>query len=233
MNIGLYSGVSAASSSSRRLEAISSNLANLDTPAFKRVSTATRAFRLPGQRPEDFQLTTHAATDFSQGLLQQSASPYHLALEGSGFFVIDGPEGELLTRNGAFHVDQNGLLLTDEGHPVSWTTPRAAIDPTGEIVAIDGAGLVRQGDQEIGRIRIVDYAKPEELKMLGGGHLLAQRGNVELPAMATVHQRMLEASNVSGIDELVAMINVQRSFESAQSVMRMIDQSYGRLTAAR
>ena len=233
MNIGLYSGVSAARSSERRLETISSNLANLDTPAFKRVSTGTRAFQLPGRGPQEFGLTTHSTTDFSQGNLEFSANPLHLALQGPGFFVVDSPEGELLTRNGAFHVDQNGLLQTDEGHPVSWAMAGAPIDPTGEVVTVDGAGLVRQGRQELGRLRVVDYARPEDLELLGGGYFLAGPGNQEQPSAAVVHQGMLEASNVSGIDELVAMISVQRSFESAQSVMRLINQSYSRLTAAR
>jgi flagellar basal-body rod protein FlgF len=233
VNLGLYSGVAAARSSERRLEAITSNLANLETPAFKRVSTGVRAFQLPSGKPDDLALHTQASTDFSQGELELSSSPYHLALRGAGFFTVDGPEGELLTRNGAFRVDDTGELLTQEGHPVAWSGPHAPIDGTGEPVTVDGAGTIRQGTKDIGRLRLVDFVDPGQLEKLGGGYYVAAPALEELPSDADVRQGALERSNVSGVDEMVAMVSIQRNFESAQSVMRLIDQSYARLTSAR
>jgi len=233
VNIGLYSGVEAAHVAERRLEAITSNLANLDTPAYKRVSTGTRAFRLPGCSTDDFQIATHSRTDFGQGDFRNTANPYHLALGGSGFFAVDGPDGELVTRNGSFRVDDRGVLLTHEGHPVAWEGTHTPIDGTGEVITVDGVGRIRQGKKDIGQLRLVDYADSSKLQKLGGGYYTAIPGAEELPCDAVVHQNTLESSNVAGIDELVAMVSVQRSFESAQSVMRLIDQSYSRLTAVR
>lgn len=233
VNIGLYSGVAAARSAERRLEAITSNLANLDTPGFKRLSTGTRAFELPGRPGSDHGIETHARTDYGQGDLKHTANPYHVALSGPGFFAADGPGGELLTRNGAFHVDERGTLLTQEGHPVVWTGPTSPIDATGEAITIDGSGQVRQGTKSLGQLRLVDYTRPQELQKLGGGYYIANPGMEEVPCGSTVYQGNLESSNVTGIDELVAMVSVQRSFESAQSVMRLIDQSYSRLTTVR
>ncbi|MCB9916262.1 MAG: flagellar hook basal-body protein [Planctomycetes bacterium] len=230
MNIGLYNGVTAARASERRLDAIASNLANLETPGHKRTSTGTRAFAIPGADATTFELATYSQTDFSQGPLQGTANAYHMALDGPGFFAVEGPDGELLTRNGAFRVDQAGVLLTGEGFPVAWASKGDPLDPTGVEITVDGLGNVMQGRKSIGRLRVVDYDRPDQLAPLGGGFYQASRGTSEIPSAAVVRQKTLEGSNVQGIDELVAMIAIQRDFESARNVMQMIDQSYARLT---
>jgi len=233
VSTGLYSGVEAASASQKRLEAITGNLANLNTPAYKRVSTGTRAFQLPGRGEEHTQLYTFTEKDFTQGDLEPSANQYHVALMGPGFIAIDGPNGDLYTRNGTFHADQDGFLLTEEGYRVSWRGPNDRIEPTGEPVTIDGTGKMMQGQRSIGDINFTDFAEPSRLSPQGGGYFSAPRGLEEQASPATLYQGMLESSNSSGVDELVSLITVQRTFESARNVMQMIDQSYGRLTAAR
>ncbi len=233
MNLGLYSGVSAGRASERRLEAITANLANLNTPAYKRISTGTRAFVVPGGGPGEIEIAAHSRTDFSQGDLEPSGSAYHMALMGSGFFAVEGPQGEFYTRNGEFHVNQDGVLITTEGYPVAWERNNAPIDPTGEMVTVDAAGEMRQGNQQIGRLKVVDFASPANLKQLGGGYFEPKRGNSPEASDAVVHQHNLERSNVASIDELVGLISAQRTFESAKNVMQLIDQSYGRLTSLR
>jgi flagellar basal-body rod protein FlgF len=233
VNIGLYSGVSAGRANERRMEAITANLANVDTPGYKRLSTATKAFQVPGGGKTDLQLSAFSVVDFTQGDLRTSSNPYHLALMGEGFFAVEGPVGELYTRRGAFHVGQDGVLLTDEGYPVAWESNPAPIDPTGDIVTVDGSGFMRQGSAGIGRIKFVDFANPQQLAGIGGGYFTGNVGAGEQPASADVHQHRLEASNVSSVDELVEMIAIQRSFESSRNVMQLIDQSYGRLTSMR
>ena len=233
MNRGIYSGVSSGRASERRLEAITANLANLDTPAYKRVSTGMKAFRVPGGSMDEHEIVTHSERDFSQGNLEQSANPYDLALMGPGFFTVDGPKGELYTRNGSFRVNQDGVLLTDEGYPVTWEDTPTPIDPTGDLITVDASGQMRQGEAAIGRLKLVDFAAPSKLVSNGGGYFEAARGNPERPSNAVVHQHHTERSNVSSIDELVALISVQRSFEAAKNVMSLLDQSYARLTSPR
>lgn len=233
MNIGLYNGVTAGSANSKRLEAITANLANVETPAYKRISSSTRAFQIPGGGSGDIELKTTSETDFSQGALTPSSNPYHVALMGSGFFAVEGPDGELLTRNGQFHVDDKGVLQSAEGYPVAWESSTGPINPTGELIAIDGSGVLRQGQEELGRLKFVDFERPQALGSIGSGYYTANAKAQEKPSEATVYQHSLEASNVKGIDELVGMITIQRSFENAKNVMSLIDQSYGRLTQIR
>jgi flagellar basal body rod protein FlgG len=232
MDTGLYNGVSALRTAEKRLEAITANLANVDTPGFKRQAGATQAFTVPAAEGY-LEVDTRHRSDFSQGDLERSSSPYHLAIEGRGWFVAEGASGELYTRRGNFRVDGAGVIQTSEGHPVAWETTGGLIDPHGDLVQIDGGGTVRQGESEIGRLRVVDFANDAALSSVGGGYYTATQSANELPAEGTVHQGHLENSNVSSMDELVSMITVQRSFESANRLVQMINRTYERLLQQR
>jgi len=232
MDTGLYNGVSALRTAEKRLEAITANLANVDTPGFKRQAGATQAFTVPAAEGY-LEVDTRHRSDFSQGDLERSSSPYHLAIEGRGWFVVDGVSGELFTRRGNFRVDGTGTLQSAEGNPVAWETTGGLIDPHGDIVQVDGKGVVRQGASEIGRLRVVDFANDEALSSVGGGYYTATESANEIPAEGSVHQGHLESSNVSSMDELVSMITVQRSFESANRLVQMINRTYERLLQQR
>ncbi len=133
MDTGLYNGVSALRTAEKRLEAITANLANVDTPGFKRQAGATQAFTVPAAEGY-LEVDTRHRSDFSQGDLERSSSPYHLAIDGRGWFVVEGESGELYTRRGNFRVDGAGILKSSEGHPVAWETSGGLIDSHGDIV---------------------------------------------------------------------------------------------------
>ncbi len=229
MNQGLYSGVAATRAAERRLEAVTSNLANVGTPAYKGQATATRAFSLG----KDTQVATVFTTRHEQGDLRRTGDPLHLALDGPGYFLVEGPEGELATRRGDFRLDAAGVLVDNEGLPVAFEGRAARIDPGGPTITIDGSGTVRQGEGEVGRLRLVDFADPDALERLGGGLLRLRPETPPQPATAVVHQGTLEQSNVSAVNQLVELVQVQRSFESASRLMGLIDQSYRSLIERR
>jgi flagellar basal-body rod protein FlgF len=230
---GLYSGVAAMDLGQQRLDTIAANLANLTTPAFKRLSSSTQGFSVQrGARRVDG-IRTQQAVDFSQGVLQRTANPLDVALVGDGFFAVDTPAGEIYTRNGAFRLDERGLLQTAEGYPVVWEGGRGRIEPVGAEVVIDASGTVLQGDARVGRLKLVAFAEPERLTLDRQGYFHAPPRLGRSVSAAEVHQGALESSNVGAIDELVAMIQVQRSFEIASNLMRSIDQTYRRLVTPR
>lgn len=233
MSTGLYSGVAAMRASQARLEAITSNLANVSTPAFKRRSSVTHAFVVGGNdgRHQDF--ATRTRIDFSQGPLERTGNPLDVALLGDGFFAVDGPAGEVYTRAGSFRLDAEGTLLTPEAFPVAWESGGGRLDPAGETVGIDEAGTVFQGQNEVGRLKIVAFEALDELRPGHAGYYEADADLRRTPADTTVHQYALEGANTSAVDELVNLISVQRSFESAANLLRTIDQSYRRLHTAR
>lgn len=215
------------------LDAIAANLANLDVPAYKRQSTTTHTFDVQLNGRTQRAIRTQNAIDFTQGNLQPTGNPFDLALEGDGFFAVETSSGEAYTRNGRFHVDGQGVLQTADGLPVVWEGARGKIDAVGEPVTIDGSGAVRQGTGQIGRIKVVDFPRRGLLTLDGEGYYHAPRGLAQQASAATVHQSSIESSNANSIDELVAMIRVQRGFESATSLIKSIDQSYRRLNAPR
>jgi len=230
---GLTHSVQALGSAEKRLEMIASNLANLSAPGFKRTADVVHSFdSVLGNRVQR-RTVTRRETDFSQGTLQSSANTYDLALHGRGFFTVEGARGELYTRDGRFLVDDKGVLQTQEGLSVAWQGARGTIDPTGAAVTVDAAGNVRQGDAEIGQLRIVDFDRPSELVTRRGGFFEAPTQLVPRPSEAEVRQGYIEQANVSAVDELVAMIAVQRRFEMGTRVMGSIEQSYRRLTNPR
>lgn len=213
----------------QRLDAIASNLANSGTAAYKRRSLSTQAFDLARGGKLHREVMTTERTDFSQGPLQRTGNALDLALDGKGFFVVEGPQGEMLTRNGAFTVDESGELITREGYPVAWDGPRGRLDAVGEEVFVSASGEVRQGRTQVGDLRLENVADEQSLQLNRDGYYLAPQNLQRIPAEADVHQGALEGSNTSSLDELVAMITVQRSFESATNTMQMIQRSYQRL----
>jgi flagellar basal body rod protein FlgG len=228
MSVGLYRAAVAMVGDQRRLDAIASNLANLGTVGFKRTTTATHEFLLGDGGPRGQALQSRV--DFSQGNLNRTGRQYDLALFGKGFFAVEGPDGEVYTRDGSFHSTSDGVLVTEEGLPVAWNRRGSAIDPTGLPITVDGDGFVRQGTATLGQLRIVDFQDERSVVLGRGGYWVARPAAKEATALATVHQYALEESNATGVEEMVAMIGVQRSFESMANMVQSIQQSYSRLT---
>lgn len=233
MTDGLTYSVQAMGTAEKRMEMIAANLANLSAPGFKRSTDVVQSFdTMLGQRVAR-NVSAQRHTDFSQGTLRSTEGPFDLALHGKGFFAVDATEGELYTRDGRFTINESGVLQTLEGLPVAWEGARGTIDTAGVPVKIDATGQVKQGENIIGQLRIVDFEQPERLKSERGGFWRAPASAVPIPSEAIVRQGHLEHANVSAVDELVALIAVQRRFEMGARVMSSIDQSYKRLTNPR
>ena len=90
----------------RKLEAVSNNLANADTNAFKKDRISF-----------DDKFKAQVNKDFSQGMIQTTGNPFDLALVGQGFFKVETPDGIRYTRNGNFTVDANGGMVDQKGYP--------------------------------------------------------------------------------------------------------------------
>ncbi|MBI5364848.1 MAG: flagellar hook basal-body protein [Planctomycetes bacterium] len=233
MDKGLYMSVAAMRSAEKRIETIAGNLANVSSPSFKRSSSVTQAFDVGAGTNKHTELRSTTSVDWTQGMLERREDPFALALEGDGFFAVETPEGEAYTRDGAFRLNDLGELLTKDGYPVSWVAARGRVQATGEEVTVDGAGKVRQGKDDIGQLKLADFADRSQLKVDRFGYWHARPDMEPKEPTAVVRQNSYERSNAEAIDELVGLIKVQRSFESAANVMKSIDQSYKRLNNAR
>jgi len=138
---GLYTGASGMAAQQVKLDAISNNLANLDTDGYKRDVTVHKAFaELLLRRMNDDGViknpfgssdmapvvgklgtgveTNELFTEFEQGSLKQTDNDCDLAMDGEGFLCVQTPYGERYTRNGSFTIGKEGFLETQEGYPV-------------------------------------------------------------------------------------------------------------------
>ncbi|MFO1011391.1 MAG: flagellar hook basal-body protein [Planctomycetota bacterium] len=233
MDKGLYMGVAAMTAAERRMDALAGNIANASSIAFKRQGTVTRAFEVGNGDRKHVEIDSKHSTDWTQGQIEERDDRWSLALDGDGFFTVETPAGEAYTRNGTFHVDDKGELYTTEGHPVAWVGQRGRVQPTGEEITVDPTGRVRQGTNEVGQLRLADFVERDQLTVDREGYWHARPELTPKEPTAVVRQGAFERSNVEAIDELVGLIKVQRSFESASKVMQTIDQSYRRMNQAR
>jgi flagellar basal-body rod protein FlgF len=230
MSVGLHRSAIAMVGLERELDGISTNLANLGTVGFKRGRSAFHEFSVPRQTGDVRGVAIRTDVDFSQGDLERTGRDLDFALLGDGFFAVEGAAGEVYTRVGEFHLTPEGVLVTADGLPVNWRSKPTAIDVAGERLTVESDGTVRQGSAELGRLRIVDFADRQRLRRDGQGHWVAPADLRQSTATAAVHQYALETSNGNGIEEMVAMIGVQRAFESVARVVSSIEESYRRLT---
>ena len=164
-------------------------------------------------------------TDFSQGVLRQTGNPLDVGLEGQGFFVVDTPQGVAYTRQGAFSINADGVLVTRDGFAVQGEG--GPLQVNGGRVTIDAAGRVEVGGVERGRLKLVNFSQPNDLEKMG--HTLFRAKNPDLkeerPVDLLVHQESVEASNSEPLQLLSEMIVATRAFEAYQKVIQAFDET--------
>ncbi len=165
---------------------------------------------------------TRGALDLTPGTLQSTASPLHLAIEGSGFFVVSTANGETLTRRGDFRLNGDGQLVTQAGDPVLGTSGPIVI--TGDQPTISPDGTVRVGTETMGQLRIVDVASGSALAPVGNSSYVLADGEQALESPSPlVRQGFLETSNVQTVNEMVQLMDTMRRFEAGQHFVRGYD----------
>ncbi len=209
------------------LELISNNIANLDTAGFKADREfynlfASAAAEANSLGEETWMPVVEAsATDFRQGILTRTAAPLDAALEGPGFFVVEGPAGALYTRNGSFRRSRAGRLETVDGYAVLGDRQAPVDLPPGEI-KIGEDGSVWAGPQRAGRLQVVEVSNPRALAKVG--HSYFQPGaDAPIPAARTlVQQGHLESANVNPAEMAVRLVEVTRQFEMLARAVSLV-----------
>ena len=225
-----------------RQDAVANNLANVNTAGFKRDEVVTQEFstmlmkqlQLPRESIEgDLELgqmgtgvaATQTLTLHTQGTSIQTGNPLDLAIAGDGFFTIANPDTNVIryTRNGHFVPNDQNQLVTEDGWLVLATSGPISLDGWDGSIAEDGS---LNGTSHT--LAIVDFADPAALTKEGHNRYIAQ-GTPTTPSLETrIHQGQLEGSNVSPITEMVNMITVMRTYETAQRVIQTQDQTLDR-----
>jgi flagellar basal-body rod protein FlgG len=214
----------------QRMDALSNDVANVNTAGYKRVRVGFRDLvyqQNGGVQTGAGAAATQIGRGYQQGAFQQTGEPFDLAIEGEGYFQVRraGTGQQALTRDGAFHLDATGQLVTADGDslvpPVR--IPRGT-DPARVNIGPDGT-LSADG-RRIGQIQLVTVPAPTGLAAAGGGYytVTAASGGVRGATTARLQQGSLEASNVDLADAMVDMMDAQRSYSMASKAIHMQDQ---------
>lgn len=242
MQSGYYSATGGMVSQFHKLNTTTNNLANMNTAGFKRDELIFGDYlRVSENKRDDLPLDNNTKdgarfynratarvpqvvdkfTDFSVGALKQSGNPLDLAItEKEMFFAIETPNGNKLTRNGAFTTNSEGLLVTKEGFSVLDRNMKPIEMDLSQNIKFDKNGEFVNGDNQ-GAIMVV---QPENLKTLqkeGDGLFKLGDENEFIPVETSlsIRQGFVETSNVNGIIEMSHLIESNRMVGMYQKVM--------------
>lgn len=241
----LYISASGLRSEQKQIDVISNNVANLQTPGFKRsrvnfvdvasASLAQDAEAVGGLALGSGTRIVSTSTSFAPGELRASGSPLDLALEGAGFFELEGEDGSLLyTRDGRFRLDAEGYLTSVHGRRLTnaFPVPADAVDLR---VATNGEVSARLGGSTertlLGTIELATFAAPELLASVGNNSFAAtdaagavSYGQAGDTGFGRVQQGFVEQANVEMIDEMSALVLAQRAYQLNARVLQASDQ---------
>lgn len=213
----------------RRMETAANNLANASTFGFKADALLTEVDARRPARSQDapndvrFVRDVGLTRNMGQGAIRATGEPLDVAIEGNGFFTVQGPDGPLYTRDGAFRMDASGQLITDQGDPVlnSGGAP-VVFDAQGGRPQIGADGSISINGAEVGRLGVVSFANEDGLEKVGD-NLWAPKSTVTTQFEGRVVQGALEGSNVNPVLELTRVIEISRAYESAARIVKTGD----------
>lgn len=223
----LYIGLSQQMVLRNQMDGIANNIANMNTTGFKGEEILFREYLVPADDGIDYSYVVDfgIARDQTDGDMSKTGNTFDLAIRGEGFFVIETAEGQRYTRNGHFQLNVDGTLVTVAGDPVLSDSGRyLTFDPDDGRIEILPNGTISSEFGSLGNIGFALVTFENLQLMQKSGHSLYETDQpTEEPEGTTVHQGMIENSNVQPIVEMTRMIDVTRKYELIQ---RLIDAGY-------
>ena len=232
---GMYTAAAGMAAQQQRLDAVASDLANVNTTGYKKLRVAFRDLvytptgrgAQPGVQEGSGAAATVVGRGSAQGALQRTDRELDIALNGPGFLrVTNGAGQQVLTRDGALQIDSQNRLVTASGHLTGLSLP-AGTSPEGVEIGADGS--VTADNRVIGRLDLVAVNAPAGLLAQGDNTFAptAASGAPGAAATTTVEQGALEASNVDIGESFTEMIESQRAYELGSRAIRMQDELLG------
>jgi flagellar basal-body rod protein FlgG len=250
----LYTAASGMEAQQLNIDTIAHNLANINTSGFKlrkaqfqdllyqNIRQAGASNTATTEIPVGLQVglgTKPVATEiiFRQGDFANTNNPLDAVIQGQGFFQIRQSNGQIAyTRNGNFHMNRDGNLVTSDGDLLD---PQITIpsDQTGITIGSDGTVTVMQAGQsqpqQVGKIELATFQNPSGLQNLGNSLFMPTQASGEAVTgtpgengVGTILQGYVEQSNVSVVEEMVNMIVSQRAYEANSKVIRTADEMF-------
>jgi len=222
----------------RQMAVVAGNIANMNTPGYKAehmlFETVLERAGQPGRVA--FVQDVGLIRDLGAGALETTGNPLDLALEGEGYFTLEGPAGNRYSRAGSFHLNPDREIVHTSGAPLlAEGGGRLLVPQEARDIRIDADGLVTASGIgaeaeriEIGQIQIAGFADDQAMTQVAGGLFITDQ-EPQRPEETAVLQGYLEASNVNAIVEMTRMMEISRSYASTQ---RMLETEHERMRSS-
>lgn len=204
----------------REMQVVANNIANAGTTGYRQEGVVFSEYvqRVAKGPSVSMALANVHNTSMIQGSLTQTGNDFDFAIEGDGFFLIETPQGERLTRAGSFSPSNAGELVTNDGYRVlDIGGAPIFVPPTGDF-KMSADGTISSGGRPVAQIGVVRPVDVNEM-IREGGVMFDAQGGFEPVETPRVVQGFVEGSNVDPISQIARMIQVQRAYEMGQSFL--------------
>jgi len=216
----------------RQMDAISNNLANLNTSGFKSESMIFKEQVESTGKNQVISLVHDVAyfRDMSEGPLTNTNNPLDMAIRGDGYFAVETGEGQRYTRHGVFQLNNQGQLVTSQGNPLLGAGGAPiTVPPNASNIIVARDGTISADALEIGRIEVFTFENPAALSKIGNSLYEAKGQEPQATRDSDVVQGMVEGSNVNGVAEMTRMIDTVRGYQAAS---KLADEEHRRILDA-
>ena len=240
---GLYTAAAGLATATLRLGVVSNNIANATTPGYKQdrlPDEVGKALDLLRWAVDDNGNPVGAITlgprsglaelDLAPGPIQETGNPLDLAIAGSGYFAVQGADGQTrYTRDGGFHLDSDGALRARDGSAVLNQGGQPIQVQPGATLEVGADGTLVADGAAVDRLLVVDFAPGQQLLKQGQGLFTPDNGALPQPtAGVQLYQGFLEGSNVDMTESMVQTMNLVRAYEANQRLLQVQDQTLNR-----
>jgi len=225
----IFTAVSGAERLLKSQQVHANNLANMDTSGFRASMEVAGNQELAGFGYDDRHLSTMEANTISTraGSVRETGRPLDVAIGGKGYLAVQYGDNEAYTRSGEIEIDANGALsvrgrpLLGEGGPITLPPHTAVEIGTDGTISVLTEGATQM--QVVDKLKLVNAEGAELTKNEAGLIVTRDGANLAADPAVSVKPRALEGSNVSAVEEMVATMSLNRSFEIQMRLFKASD----------
>jgi flagellar basal-body rod protein FlgF len=235
MQNALLVGLSRQMVLERQMDVVANNVANVNTNGFKADHALFEEFLNTRAHEDNFNAADRRISfvqdrgtfrDSSPGALTETKNPLDIAVDGSAFLVVQTANGERYTRDGNFHLNNVGQLVTANGDTVLGNAGPITFQPTDHDINIspDGTVTVLEGTNRLdsirGKLRLAAFDDPQKLLKQGDNLYGAGTATAQADPKSTVRQGYIEKSNVNAVAEMSHMVEVTRAYTQIATLLQ-------------